>query len=98
MIRQYRKKPVVIEAVKFEYSNEGIEALSAFCGTAMVKWGKDRHINAVGWAHIATLEDGDENSVQVEHVATEGDYVVKGVSGEFYPCKPDIFEQTYELI
>jgi len=30
--------------------------------------------------------------------ATEGDYIIKGVAGEFYPCKPDIFEQTYEAI
>lgn len=96
--KQYRKKPVVIEAVKFEYSEAGIRELQEFCGKCLVKWGKDRHINAVGWAHIATLEDGDENSVQVEHVATEGDYIIKGVSGEFYACKPDIFVQTYESI
>lgn len=98
MIKQYRKKPVVIEAVKFEYSEAGIKELQDFCGKNLVKWGKDRGLSAVGWAHIATLEDGDENSVQVEHVATEGDYIIKGVSGEFYACKPDIFEQTYESI
>lgn len=98
MIKQYRKKPVVIEAVKFEYSEAGIKELQDFCGKNLVKWGKDRGLSSVGWAHIGTLEDGDENSVQVEHVATEGDYIIKGVSGEFYPCKPDIFEQTYESI
>jgi hypothetical protein len=98
VIKQYRKKPVVIEAVKFEYSEAGIKQLQDFCGKNLVKWGKDRCITAVGWAHIGTLEDGDDNSVQVEHVATEGDYIIKGVSGEFYPCKPDIFEQTYESI
>ena len=31
-----------------------------------------------------------------KHICTEGDYIIKGVQGEFYPCKPDIFEQTYE--
>jgi len=98
VIKQYCKKPVVIEAVKFEYSEAGIKELQDFCGKCLVKWGKDRCITAVGWAHIGTLEDGDENSVQVEHVATEGDYIIKGVSGEFYACKPDIFEQTYESI
>lgn len=40
--------------------------------------------------HIPTLE-GD-------HLLTEGDYVIKGIQGEFYPCKPDIFEQTYEPV
>ena len=31
-----------------------------------------------------------------KHICTEGDYIIKGVQGEFYSCKPDIFEQTYE--
>ena len=30
--------------------------------------------------------------------ATEGDYIIKGINGEYYPCKPDIFEKTYELV
>jgi len=98
VIKQYRKKPVVIEAVKFEYSEAGIKELQDFCGKCLVKWGKVRGLSAVGWAHIGTLEDGDKNSFQVEHIATEGDYIVKGVSGEFYACKPDIFEKTYESI
>jgi hypothetical protein len=33
-----------------------------------------------------------------QHIATEGDYIIKGVKGEFYPCKPDIFETTYEKV
>jgi hypothetical protein len=34
----------------------------------------------------------------VKHIATEGDWIIKGVQGEFYACKPDIFEQTYEKV
>ena len=94
-VKLYKKKPVVIEALKFEYSTEGISALSEFCGDKLLGFGKDSHINAVGWARIGTLEDG-EGSVQAEHIATEGDYIIKGAFGEFYPCKQDVFLATYE--
>lgn len=95
---KFRKKPVVVEAVRFEYSSKGIEELQAFCGDQLIKYGKDRSLLAVGWAHIGTLEDGDDSSGRVKHIATEGDWIIRGVQGEFYPCKPDIFEQTYERV
>ena len=47
-------------------------------------------------AEIRTLEDGIH--LTVKHIATEGDWIIKGVQGEFYACKPDIFEQTYERV
>ena len=87
---KYRKKPVVVDAIKFEYTKDGIENLKAFVGLALGNYSKDRHPNAVGVARIKTLE-GDI-------LATEGDYIIKGVKGEFYPCKPDIFEMTYEEV
>lgn len=43
-----------------------------------------------GYGWIETLEGG--------HIVTSGDWIIKGVNGEFYPCKPDIFEKTYELV
>ena len=81
----YVKKPIVIQAVKFTGENE--EELRLFCGDAL---------GAIvdGEAHILTLEDGSQS--QVEHMATVGDYIIKGIKGEFYPCKPDIFEASYE--
>ena len=88
MADKYRKKPVGIEAVRFEYSVEGINKLKDFCGESFKTWWKAREMGAVGYATILTLEG--------EHTATEGDYIIKGVKGEFYPCKPDIFELTYE--
>ena len=97
---KFRKKPVVIDAVEFIYSQEGLDALRDFCGNSLGNFGKPRHPEAKGWAEIRTLEDGDEFS-QVEtarHVATEGDWIIKGVKGEFYACKPDIFEATYESV
>ena len=93
---KFRKKPVVIEAIQFVYSEEGIAALKEFCGAALGKTNKYRHFSAQGEAEIGTLEDGV--NLTVKHIATEGDWIIKGVQGEFYPCKPDIFEATYEHV
>ena len=95
---KFKKKPVVIEAIQFWYNERDIAKLKDFCGDQLKSFGKERHILAVGWAHIGTLEDGDPTTGQAKHVATEGDWIIKGVQGEFYPCKPDIFEQTYERV
>ena len=81
----YEKKPVVIQAVKFTGENE--EELRLFCGDALGAIVNNE-------AHIRTLEDGRLS--QVEHMATVGDYIIKGIKGEFYACKPDIFEASYE--
>ena len=48
------------------------------------------HMNSDGRLVIETLEG--------EHIANVGDYIIKGIKGEFYPCKPDIFHQTYEEV
>ena len=81
----YVKKPVVIQAVKFTGVNQ--EELRLFCGDALGAIVNNE-------AHIRTLEDGRLS--QVEHMATVGDYIIKGICGEFYACKPDIFEASYE--
>ena len=91
---KFRKKPVVIEAIQFEYTSTGIEKLKAFCGNTIGNICKARHPTALGEAEIGTLEDGVHLTVQ--HIATEGDWIIRGVQGEFYACKPDIFEATYE--
>lgn len=82
MVKRYRKKPVVIEAVQWTGSNQ-----SEICKFT------DRnatHLFVKGSLYISTLEGVMKASV--------GDYIVKGVDGEFYPCKPDIFEKTYERV
>jgi hypothetical protein len=91
---KFRKKPVIIEAVRFEYTEKGIAEVKEFCGNAIGKIKKARHPTALGEAEIGTLEDGVHLTVQ--HIATEGDWIIKGIQGEFYACKPDIFEATYE--
>ena len=93
---KFKKKPVIIDAVKFEYTTEGIDRLREFCGPVLGHITKSRHINAKAEAEIGTLEDG--TVVKVNHIATEGDWIIRGIQGEFYACKPDIFEATYELV
>lgn len=90
---KYRKKPVVIEAMQFTYPPT--EMLEWFC-PALKNFRKARHPGAKAEADIVTLEDGSDG--RAKHVATEGDWIVKGVQGEFYACKPDIFEATYEAV
>jgi hypothetical protein len=87
---KYRKKPVVVEAIVFEYSHDGVAELKEFAGDAIVMVSKERHPDAMGRATIATLEGN--------MIAIEGDYIIKGVKGEFYSCKPDIFKMIYEEV
>ncbi|MDL5048679.1 hypothetical protein QQ054_21945 [Oscillatoria amoena NRMC-F 0135] len=77
---KYRKKPVVIEAIRYFGGNS--KEIKKFVGT---KW--EETVTEVG---IQTLE----GFMRV----TIGDWIIKGVKGEFYPCKPDIFEATYEPV
>ena len=77
----YRKKPVVIEAVQWRNTNQD-ELLDVF-GRAVYRW----DFAVSGSLFIPTLEGKMEANV--------GDWIIKGVKGEFYPCKPDIFEQLY---
>ena len=88
---KFRKKPVVIEAVQFKADN--LDELNAFAGNYFEYHGMNEDGFLIG--SVKTLEDGSGN-YKVKHIATQGDWIIKGVQGEFYPCKPDIFEQTYE--
>ena len=88
---KYRKKPIVIEALKFEvktFNPEMVEFIGESANYPECKIGGLDPADG-GKFKIKTLE-GDL-------VASIGDYIIKGVAGEFYPCKPDIFEKTYEL-
>ena len=78
---KFRKKPLVIEAIQWNGKNR--TEIARFMNEAGVSVG----FNKVGVV-IPTLEGMMEASL--------GDWIIKGVNGEFYPCKPDIFEKTYE--
>lgn len=83
----FRKKPVVIDA--FQVPSEG-ETVCAAMQAFLASSGSDIENTGEGGLFIHTLEGRME--------ARPGDYIIKGVQGEFYPCKPDIFEATYEAV
>ncbi len=77
---KYRKKPIVIEAVQWNGNN--MDELNTF----------NECSDAFGfYANKITIE-----TLEGVMTASIGDWIIKGVKGEFYPCKPDIFEATYE--
>ena len=81
-MEKFRKRPVVIEAIQFTGKNDA-ECLE-FCQCA-----KDPEESKPSLI-ISTLEGN--------MICSIGDWIIKGVNGEFYPCKPDIFEKTYERV
>ncbi len=92
---KYRKKPVVIESVRWAGNNhrEMWDFLTGKTDDYISASGDNfyiDHTKVQGGLIIKTLEG--------EHVASIGDYIIRGVKGEFYPCKPDIFEATYEPV
>lgn len=80
---KYRKKPVVIEAR--EYNLDAINhGIERWCGGECVKRDSE-------WVLLIPTLEG-------VMTARVGDYIIKGVQDEYYPCKPDIFEETYEKV
>lgn len=84
---QYRKKPVVIEAWQFTKENYHNRVPYQF---------NDKHISL--WSQYGgDVIEGEIKTIEGKMKISENDWIIKGVKGEFYPCKPDIFEATYEL-
>jgi hypothetical protein len=94
MIQKYRKKPVVIEALQFTPER----ALAALEGTTKLPFGL---IACGAWTwnkNTKTLHDAyiTIKTLEGNMKASLGDYIIKGVKGELYPCKPEIFASTCE--
>jgi len=92
--KKFRKKPVVIEAI--QWTGDNLEDIIKFTGL---------HHSALKWTwvktHMALIQQQEGLKIftlEGSYMATIGDYIVKGVKGEFYPCKPDIFEETYDEV
>lgn len=90
MIQKFRKKPIVIEAMRWtgietikivQWSNGYVQPYIAFEGNTPVE---------TNYLEIKTLKG--------KMLADRGDWIIKETNSEFYPCKPEIFEKTYELI
>ena len=87
---KFRKKPVIIEALQLRWDNWG--EMCDFAGVGSLVDGKPE-------GH----QDGDAIGLDIPtleglHHASENDWIIRGVKGELYPCKPDIFEMTYEPV
>lgn len=81
---KYRKKPIVIEAIKWDSSN-----LLAWLSTF-----KDGHEKV----EVKNINEIIVHTLEGDMLANVGDYIIRGIKGEFYPCKADIFEATYEKV
>ncbi len=87
----YRKRPVVVKAMRFYADELRMVEVARWCGGRIGREAKaSDHTDVAYWIDIPTLEGIMK--------ARPGDYIIRGVQGEFYPCKPDIFEATYERV
>lgn len=89
---QYRKKPVVIEVIQWDGTNfdEAMNFMQKNNGNKIAYEDAEELALKTKELKIKTLEGVMTASI--------GDYIIKGIKGEFYPCKPDIFEATYEKV
>lgn len=85
--QKYRKKPINVGAIKFskELWDKEISENNKSETYPMVK------LDLIKWANVIETLEGNM-------VVSDGDYIIKGLQGEFYPCKPDIFEATYDIV
>lgn len=84
---KYRKKPVEIEAYKYQ---------AELGNTRLINWLVLHKVDISGWK----IEDGSIiiRTLEGDMHVSDGDFIIIGIKGEVYPCKPDIFEETYEAV
>lgn len=84
-VKTYRKKPVHVQAIKFTGANSN--DVARFVGE-----------EDDGIPYSETCDYFEIETLEGDMKASKGDYIIRGVAGEFYPCKPDIFKATYEEV
>lgn len=84
---KYRKKPVEVEAIQFNYERWVYQRQDAY----PTVWGEDKGSGMSAKNPYIKTPRGDL-------LVFDGDYIAKGADGGFYPCKPDIFDATYEAV
>lgn len=85
-VMRFRKKPVEVEAI--EWTGKNMKEIRKFVGS-----------RAMFQEHVQTKEPIlTISTLEGSHLASIGDWIIRGIKGEFYPCKPDIFKQTYDLV
>ena len=98
---KFRKKPVVIEA--FQMTKEARWDNSDWPNWLNQAWQKDRKDEGALFIWADDVDDGSNDSLGVhtlegDLVVSWGDWIIQGVKGELYPCKPDIFDATYDEV
>lgn len=86
---KFRKKPVVIEAIQFDGD---VHTINVMCNA----WPEFNDQST--WKRLPEFLSLIIHTLEGDHHANSGDWIIKGIKGEFYPCKPDIFEATYEAV
>ena len=98
-VQRYRTKPCEIEAIQFTRFNwnEVVEFTDGLAHNLRFEWEDSAFLACLSaegeWAWVCTI-----NTLEGPMIATEGDYIIRGLRGEFYPCKEDVFKKKYELI
>lgn len=90
-MRKYKKRPVVVEAIQWDGKN--IEEVKEFVA-------EDKFIISPFSNKITGQVENMllVKTLEGEMIASPGDFIIKGIEGEFYPCSPDVFEKTYEIV
>lgn len=92
---KFRKKPVVIEALQIDGTHDGIQRIIDWVNASNL------HFDAADsgtWTISSYYGEVKIKTLEGEMTASKGDWIIKGVKGEFYPCKPEIFALTYESV
>ena len=87
---KYRKKPVIIEVIVSDGTPER--------NSVIINWTKGSDTPACMGKDANDIMHLYINTLEGAHLVSDGDYIIKGFAGEFYPCKPGIFEATYEIV
>lgn len=107
---KFRKKPVVIEAVRFLAVEDSLPHFDVPLARDVPEWMTAALAGPHGYPHSAwtsPVNNGDGykgqwnlsiGTLEGIHYASPGDWIIRGVQGEIYPCKPEIFEATYEQV
>ena len=109
---KFRKRPVVIEATRWfangDHPHDGNEQFIApsdgnhyRCEGKVVRYFRHPRVpddNSCAYCNVTMLEHGWIDTLEDGHIVCPGDWIITGIVGEHYPCKPDIFEKTYEKI
>lgn len=92
---KYRKKPIVIEAIQWN-GNTNRQEICDFVGEDLKT--EEFSTTAYEAGMGKPFFNLKINTLEGEMTANPKDFIIKGINGEFYPCKPDIFEKTYEAV